>query len=29
MLLFRVSTMGDLGPSDIDRLLTCFARLLQ
>jgi 2-aminoethylphosphonate-pyruvate transaminase len=26
--LFRISTMGNLTPSDIDRLLVCFARLL-
>lgn len=27
--LFRISTMGDLSPQDIDRLLGCFARLLE
>jgi 2-aminoethylphosphonate-pyruvate transaminase len=27
--LFRISTMGDLTPTDIDRLLLCFARLLK
>jgi 2-aminoethylphosphonate-pyruvate transaminase len=26
--LFRISTMGHLVPGDIDRLLTCFARVL-
>lgn len=26
--LFRISTMGNLTPADIDRLLQCFARLL-
>jgi len=25
--LFRISTMGNLTPADIDRLLTCFAKL--
>lgn len=27
--LFRISTMGDLKPADMDRLMQCFARLLQ
>jgi 2-aminoethylphosphonate-pyruvate transaminase len=27
--LFRISTMGDVSPGDIDRLLHCFARLLE
>jgi 2-aminoethylphosphonate-pyruvate transaminase len=27
--LFRISTMGDLSGADIERLLACFARLLQ
>ena len=27
--LFRISTMGNLTPADIDRLLQCFARLLK
>ena len=27
--LFRISTMGNLTPADIDRLLLCFAQLLQ
>ena len=27
--LFRISTMGNLTPADMDRLLQCFARLLQ
>jgi 2-aminoethylphosphonate-pyruvate transaminase len=27
--LFRISTMGDLKSADIERLLTCFARLLE
>lgn len=27
--LFRISTMGDLMPADIDRLLASFARLLE
>jgi 2-aminoethylphosphonate-pyruvate transaminase len=27
--LFRISTMGNLTPADIDRLLLCFARLLK
>jgi len=25
--LFRISTMGNLNKTDIDRLLTCFAKL--
>jgi 2-aminoethylphosphonate-pyruvate transaminase len=27
--LFRISTMGNLAPADMDRLIQCFARLLQ
>jgi 2-aminoethylphosphonate-pyruvate transaminase len=27
--LFRISTMGRLDAADIDRLLSCFARLLR
>ena len=28
LILFRISTMGNLTATDIDDLLTCFARLL-
>jgi 2-aminoethylphosphonate-pyruvate transaminase len=27
--LFRISTMGNLGSADIERLLSCFARILE
>ena len=27
--LFRISTMGDVSPGDMDRLLQCFARLIE